>query len=123
MDVYDFARQVPGTRRGTNSSNRGPMGCNRNGDLPRIGTRGTKSGRCLGRDGEERTDLKALGRRLTNRDIYNYFNERIVVKSHKLDGIIRRHCLAIELWEIWRNPLVIYFAQNSQFSKKGQMIF
>ena len=41
-------------------------------------------------------DLKALSRRLNNREIYNYSKERCAVKSNKLAEIIRNHCLTIE---------------------------
>ena len=51
------------------------------------------SGGCLG---ETRNDLKASGRQLTNRSIYNYFKECIIVKSHKLAEIIRKHCVTVE---------------------------
>ena len=39
---------------------------------------------------------EALGGCLTNRGIYNYFKECIVLKSHKLAEFIRKHCVTIE---------------------------
>ena len=35
--------------------------------------------------------------RLTNREIYNYFEYFSIVKSHKLADVIRKHCLNVEL--------------------------
>ena len=37
--------------------------------------------------------------RLTDRRICNYFKERIVVKSHKSDEVIRNHCVTIDFAE------------------------
>ena len=45
---------------------------------------------------KKRNDLGKLGMHFDNRAIYNYFKERIVVKSHKLGGVIRKPCLTIE---------------------------
>ena len=42
--------------------------------------------------GEEEC-LRTMGRRLTNREIYMYFKDRIVVKSHKLAEVITKHRL------------------------------
>ena len=41
-----------------------------------------------GRVGKKRRGIKALDRHLTNREVYNYFKDRTIVKSHKLSGVI-----------------------------------
>ena len=46
--------------------------------------------------GRKRNDLRTMGRNLTNREIYMYFKDCSIVKSHKLDEAIRKHCLAID---------------------------
>ena len=40
--------------------------------------------------GKTRRDLKSMGRFLTNREIYIYFKDCSIVKSHKLSGVIER---------------------------------
>ena len=45
--------------------------------------------------GKIRNDLEALRRRVTYRGICNYFKECRLVKSHKMDEVIRKHCLTI----------------------------
>ena len=37
-----------------------------------------------------------MGKLLTNREMFNYFREDIMVKTHKLIGAIERHCATLE---------------------------
>ena len=46
--------------------------------------------------GRKRIELKNLGRVLTNREMFGYFREANVVKTHKLRQVVQNHCLAIE---------------------------
>ena len=54
--------------------------------------------------GEKRNDLEALRMHLTNRGIYNYFKERIVVKSNKLAEVITRHGVTVGFMEDLEEP-------------------
>ena len=67
----------------------------------------------------ERNDLEALGRRLTNREIYNYFKECIVAKSNKMAEIIRTNCLTVEFTEGLEESALGIFRKIAQFSKNG----
>ena len=46
--------------------------------------------------GKGRIDLKAMGRFLTNREIYIYFKDCIIAQSRKLSGVVERHCESLE---------------------------
>ena len=50
----------------------------------------------MGLDGGERRELKSLWRYLTNREMPKYFKETRISKSHKLHGVVGRHCLALD---------------------------
>ena len=56
--------------------------------------------------GKKRSDLKVTSRNLTNREVYNYFKDYIVLKSHKLGDVVGPHFISLELWKIWRGPTV-----------------
>ena len=43
-----------------------------------------------------RRDIKTLVRFLTCREMYIYFKDCSVVKSHKLSGVIERHCVSLD---------------------------
>ena len=45
---------------------------------------------------KKRRELKSLGMPRANREMFNYLREEIIVKSHKLSGVIERHCLPVE---------------------------
>ena len=67
----------------------------------------------------ERNDLKEFGRRLTNREIYNYIKERSVAKPHKLAGIIRKHCITIEFMDdLEESARGLFRGQFSSFLKR-----
>ena len=44
----------------------------------------------------KRRDLKALCRFRTSREMYMYFKDCSLVKSHKLSGVIERLCPSLE---------------------------
>ena len=46
--------------------------------------------------GGQRRSLKAMGRLLTNREMYICFKDCSIAKSQKLTGVIERHCLSLE---------------------------
>ena len=46
--------------------------------------------------GWKRSELKKLGRDLTNSEMFDYFRGANVAKTHKLKQVIGNHCMAIE---------------------------
>ena len=46
--------------------------------------------------GNNRIDLNAMGRFLRNREVYNYFKDCCLVKSHKLIGVVEKPCVSLE---------------------------
>ena len=46
--------------------------------------------------GKTSRELKSSGMLLTNREMLNYFREDIIVKAHKLPGVVARRCLTME---------------------------
>ena len=73
---------------------------------------GAKSGRCLGLVMYEKGDLKAMCRFLTSREMYIYFKDCSIAKSHKLCGVVGRRCLSLGFVGIWGNPAVGLFRKN-----------
>ena len=51
-----------------------------------------------------RIDLRTTGSHLANREIYNYFKDCSIAKSHKSDGIVRHHFLSLEFMGDLKNP-------------------
>ena len=49
-----------------------------------------------GRLGVKRSDLKVMCRFLTSQEMYIYFKDCSLVKSHKLSGVIESHCVSLE---------------------------
>ena len=45
--------------------------------------------------GGKRSELKNPGRVLTNREMFDYFREASIEKTHKLRQVIQNHCMAI----------------------------
>ena len=46
--------------------------------------------------GRQRRDLKTTGSLLASRETYIYFKDCSIVKSHKLSGVIERHCISLD---------------------------
>ena len=46
--------------------------------------------------GKKRGELKSSGRYLTNREMFDYFRDSNIVKTHKLRTVIENHFLAME---------------------------
>ena len=46
--------------------------------------------------GKKRRGIKANGRSLANREMYIYFKDCSIVKSHKLSGVIGRNCISLD---------------------------
>ena len=80
---------------GARSSNRGEIVGNWGSNIPRIRTRGTKP------------------RYLTNREVYNYFKDCSLVKSHKLSGAIEKNLLPLEFMGDLMGPDGEVFQGNS----------
>ena len=60
--------------------------------------------------GGKRSELKNLGRALTNRDVRLFYGGANVVKSHKLRQVIESHCAAVDL-------ITQYAVNEADFSK------
>ena len=90
-------------RKGANSSNRGGIKRRWGSNIPRIRTTGAKSRRRMGLVWGER-DLRNLGISSNNRVIYFYFNRRIIATSHMLGGVIKKHCIALQLMGDTKEP-------------------
>ena len=54
--------------------------------------------------GKKRGGLKSMGRHLTNREVYSYFKECIVVKSHMIGEVVGKHCVSLHFMEDLMRP-------------------
>ena len=111
-------------RKGANSSNRGAIKRNRECNIPRVRDRARNPKGVWGCLGGKRNDKRTLGRHLSNRDIYMYFKDFSVVKSHKSDEVIMGPFMAIvSMGGSEGGPTVGFFRKNSPFSKVDRRDF
>ena len=70
--------------------------------------------------GQKRNDLKVTGRHLTNREVYNYFKDCIVVKSHKIGEVVGGNCVSLEFMKDLAEPNSEVFQEKTQIAKEGR---
>ena len=70
--------------------------------------------------GKRRGDLKTMGRHLTNREIYNYFKDCIIVRTNKLEEVVRDHCVSLEFVGDLKAPDGSIFMKSAQFPQEGR---
>ena len=68
----------------------------------------------------KRRGLKSSGGILTNREVYNYFKDRSLVKSHKSGGVIEKHCIPLEfMGDLEETDSEVFQEKSPQISKEG----